>query len=427
MANTHIAQRSQDWALSPILTGANERWNNTRRPRRNNSWASNGSRQLKSSAESINSFECGDQQGIPEVLRVGRSDSGESGRQSNRRRAHLEASRNAYDYRRANSEWESQRNQDENERSWKLQLEQDENERRWEIERHREENDRHWEAELRREENERNWEIERKREEDERNNHSALERDRCNGLMIGRKDDKPLPRLPSWEDDRTLRRRDSSGSIDIINEDTPRPLRISRGSAWQEGSARDHNSPLALRGGGIESQHGGSTDLDTPGTERPESLETGLRTRRTSSTARRLVLTFRPQRPPRTESASQPSNSIPVSPLSVTQVGTEHSISNSIDLNSQLSIVSIIKYHDKDVQCDLDEKPKKKKRQAAADGSLPTGSRLAILLVCTCMAIFLQALVSLSNELKNTGSNLLSGHHNHLHRDTSHHAGVSLH
>ena len=159
-------------------------------------------------------------------------------------------------------------------------------------------------------------------------------------------------------------------------------------------------------------------------------METGLHTRRTSSTARRLVLTFRPQRPPRTESASPTSNSTPMSPLSVTQVGTEHStsnsISNSIDLNSQLSAVSIIKYHDQDVQCDFDEKPKKTKRQAVVDGSLPTGSRLAILLVCTCMAIFLQALVSLSNEQKNAGSNLLSGHHNHFYRNTSHHAGVSL-
>jgi hypothetical protein len=57
--HTHIAQRSQDWDISPILAGGNEPWSDTRQSRRNNSWRSNGSHQLKSSAESISSFESG--------------------------------------------------------------------------------------------------------------------------------------------------------------------------------------------------------------------------------------------------------------------------------------------------------------------------------------------------------------------------------
>jgi hypothetical protein len=81
--------------------------------------------------------------------------------------------------------------------------------------------------------------------------------------------------------------------------------------------------------------------------------------------------------------------------VSATQIRTERSLPNSIDLTSQLSMVSIIKYHDKDIQCDFDERPRRRKRQPSGDGTLPTGSRLAILLVCTCMAIFLQALVSI--------------------------------
>jgi hypothetical protein len=64
------------------------------------------------------------------------------------------------------------------------------------------------------------------------------------------------------------------------------------------------------------------------------------------------------------------------------------------DSNPSLTGVSLVEYHDKDIQCNFDEEPKKKKAPPVSDGSLPTGSTLAILLVCTCMAIFLQALVS---------------------------------
>lgn len=53
----------------------------------------------------------------------------------------------------------------------------------------------------------------------------------------------------------------------------------------------------------------------------------------------------------------------------------------------------MVMYHDQEIQCDFDEKGKKT-MQTRNDGSLPTRSRLAILVVCTCMAIFLQALVS---------------------------------
>jgi hypothetical protein len=393
---TDIAHENSDWTGTPGLAITNDNWDETRLYRRNDSWRYDGSLLSRPRIGSINSFESDDRQTIPEILRVGRNDSWGTGRQSNGRKDHWEASRNAYgNFRKGgNGEREVQYNQLENERNWKIEHDQEENERRWEIERQHEENDLRWEAECRREENERNWEIEQKREQDERKNHSTLKRERSDSPVSITKDgNKPLPRIPSWEDDRQSRRRDSSGSIDI-NEDIPRPLRISRGATLQEGDPKDHNSPLVLRGGGTDSQHSGSIDLDTLSIVESEGLENSLHTRRTSSTARRLVLTFRPQRAPRTEPTTPPSNFIPVSPLSTTQVGIERSLANSIDLNSQLSVMSIIKYHDKDVQCDFDEEPKKKKRQAAADGSLPTGSRLAILLVCTCMAIFLQALVS---------------------------------
>lgn len=111
-----------------------------------------------------------------------------------------------------------------------------------------------------------------------------------------------------------------------------------------------------------------------------------INNQRVSSTGR-LVLAFRPERAQRTGWNTPPAEPFAVSPTSVYQ---EDSDINSISINSS---VSIVEYHDKEVQCNFEEKPKKK-RQTPSDGSLPTGSRLAILLVCTCMAIFLQALVS---------------------------------
>jgi hypothetical protein len=107
---------------------------------------------------------------------------------------------------------------------------------------------------------------------------------------------------------------------------------------------------------------------------------------RVSSTGR-LVLAFRPERAQRTGWGTPPDEPFAVSPTSVYQ---EDSDTNSISINSN---VSIVEYHDKEVQCNFEEGPKKKS-QTPSDGSLPTGSRLAILLGCTCMAIFLQALVS---------------------------------
>ncbi len=53
----------------------------------------------------------------------------------------------------------------------------------------------------------------------------------------------------------------------------------------------------------------------------------------------------------------------------------------------------IVTYQDQEIQCDFVGKGKETV-QTPNEESLPTGSRLAILVVCTCMAIFLQALVS---------------------------------
>lgn len=398
--HTTIAQEENDWDVNPAPTRAKEDWNDTQpSSTQNSTWRSDKSHLSRSRIGTITSSESGYEPNILEVSRIGRSKySRESGNHSNGRRSHWEGSRDASTSPRrgSNSEPKSQRRENENELNWELELDRNENERRWEIERQRDENDRRWEAESRREVNERNWEIERQREENERNNHLPIQWKPAKASIRG--DDKPLPKIPvgnTHEDDR-LSRRDSFDNIGTTRHDFSTPLLISRPGTLQEEPANGQNSQLGLRGGGIGSQYSGSIEMDTPSTARSEGLENGFRPRRASSTARRLVLTFRPQRPPRTESTSPPSNSIPVSPVSATQIRTERSLPNSIDLTSQLSMVSIIKYHDKDIQCNFDERPRRRKtRQPGGDGTLPTGSRLAILLVCTCMAIFLQALVSI--------------------------------
>lgn len=55
----------------------------------------------------------------------------------------------------------------------------------------------------------------------------------------------------------------------------------------------------------------------------------------------------------------------------------------------------VLKYQEQGIQCDFDEKEEKKEKkvQTPTEESLPSGRRLAILLVCACTAIFLQALV----------------------------------
>lgn len=115
---------------------------------------------------------------------------------------------------------------------------------------------------------------------------------------------------------------------------------------------------------------------------------------RVSSTGR-LVLAFRPERAQRTGWSTPSDEPLAVSPTSAYQ---EDPDVNSVSIKSN---VSIVEYHDKEVQCNFDEEPKKK-NQIPGDGSLPTGSRLAILLVCTCMAIFLQALVGRRDMLLKT-------------------------
>lgn len=57
------------------------------------------------------------------------------------------------------------------------------------------------------------------------------------------------------------------------------------------------------------------------------------------------------------------------------------------------SAVRMVMSHDKEVQCDFDEKGTNAVK-IPSEGSLPTRSRLVILIICACMAIFLQALVS---------------------------------
>jgi hypothetical protein len=104
----------------------------------------------------------------------------------------------------------------------------------------------------------------------------------------------------------------------------------------------------------------------------------------------RPLLTFRPQRT-RTGSITPPHNRLSVSSVSVYQEDISDVSQGTTNVASN---VSLVEYHDKEIQCDFDEKAPKKKPPVPNDGSLPTGSTLVILLVCTCMAIFLQALVS---------------------------------
>ncbi len=136
-----------------------------------------------------------------------------------------------------------------------------------------------------------------------------------------------------------------------------------------------------------------TSERSVPESQQAEGLDAG----RVVSSPAKLVFQFKPQRPRRTGSLTPPRSSFPISPLSITQVGSDNDSTTNLNdfngQNSQISIVSIIKYHDKDIQCDFDAPPPKKKGRPN-DGSLPTGGRLAILLVCTCMAVFLQALVS---------------------------------
>ena len=77
-------------------------------------------------------------------------------------------------------------------------------------------------------------------------------------------------------------------------------------------------------------------------------------------------------------------DSLPISPV-------DHEESE-INVVKTSSVGDMRTYQDQEIQCNFDEKSKKT-AQPPNDGSLPTRSRLAILVVCTCMATFLQALV----------------------------------
>lgn len=185
-----------------------------------------------------------------------------------------------------------------------------------------------------------------------------------------------------------------------------------------------------LRGGGDPSVDENDVSRNTSSA----SNNSAARDLATSPSAARLLFAFRPQR---TGSTSPPLNNAPNSPLSTTQVGSGlNSLANSVDGtsqfiassdgNSQLSVVKIIRYHDKDIQCNFDEPPPKKKGKGRPDdGSLPTGSRLAILLICACMAIFLQALVSQTLRCREFEL-MVSGYNYHFHCHSSDHSRVPL-
>lgn len=136
----------------------------------------------------------------------------------------------------------------------------------------------------------------------------------------------------------------------------------------------------------------------------------------------RPLLTFRPQRT-RAGSITPPHNRLSVSSVSIYQEDVSDVSQGTTNVASN---VSLVEYHDKEIQCDFDEKVVKKKPPVPNDGTLPTGSTLAILLVCTCMAIFLQALVSGHNTVAEAHADLLAGYHNHIDCDSQDHPAVPL-
>jgi hypothetical protein len=363
--------------------------------------------------------------------------------------------------------WDTRSNRASGRQSYIRRDDRDQNEANWEKEENLDENERNWAIEERLEANERNWEAERRKEENERAWREAEDDHRLKDLPVlprivepekrGSIVRKPVPSIKNTAmavpvptaataiiPQHTASVMTTSGTNTDFSdeEDVPSPLRISRNGSWSDANTNaiitPQNVPSALRAGRSEDwqknnnvdaqtapirsapvevtlRGGGRRDSDsldydapvspilgeqsTPLIQQAETQDAG----RTVSSPARLVFQFKPQRR-RTNSTSPPRSSFfPISPLSVTQVGSENgSVTNLNEFGqSQYSIVSIVKYHDKDIQCDFDEPPPKKKGRGFGargpnDGSLPTGSTLAVLLICTCMAIFLQALVSLS-------------------------------
>ncbi len=61
---------------------------------------------------------------------------------------------------------------------------------------------------------------------------------------------------------------------------------------------------------------------------------------------------------------------------------------DTVTVNTELEAPTV-KYQEQGIQCDFEEQEEKEKKlQTPKEESLPTGSRLAILLLCACTAIF---------------------------------------
>ena len=195
-----------------------------------------------------------------------------------------------------------------------------------------------------------------------------------------RKDDPRIARNDNFESS-PKSASTSSSSSDGWNSPTIAPP-VSRHNSFDTRGIDLNNAEAVSRG--IDAGSGPNNNSDIPG-----SLIPGRG---------RPLLTFRPQRR-RGGSITPPHNRLSVSSVSVYQ---EDISDVSQDTTNVASNVSLVEYHDKEIQCDFDEKTSKKKPPVPNDGSLPTGSTLAILLVCTCMAIFLQALVRRQETLRDS-------------------------
>ncbi len=102
---------------------------------------------------------------------------------------------------------------------------------------------------------------------------------------------------------------------------------------------------------------------------------------------------------------------------------------DTVTVNTDLE-APIVKYQQQGIQCDFEEQEEKEKKvQTPNEESLPTGSRLAILLVCAYIAIFLQALVNPSAIMFEVHGRItkVAGHDYYCHSHSSHHRTIPLH
>ena len=205
-----------------------------------------------------------------------------------------------------------------------------------------------------------------------------------------------LQRLDRWEDYRKDDPRITRNDSREINPQSASSTSSSSSDGW-------NNSPTVVQAVTR------NNSFDTRGIDlyNAEAVSRGIEAGSRSSNERssgsgRPLLTFRAQRT-RAGSITPPHNRLSVSSVSVYQEDISDASQGTTNVASN---VSLVEYHDKGIQCDFDEKvPKKKKPPVPNDGSLPTGSTLAVLLVCTCMAIFLQALVSHPGIVSKTCTN----------------------